>query len=96
MTAFKNYYARAFSKLSPSRYPSRTLRDCRVFNKVGNESFLEPLETHGNATGDVAKLLCEISHCRGSPYSKQTIGCFTLAQMGLWWLKALNCKGAFA
>ena len=38
-------------------YPSRTLRDCKVFNKVGNESFLEPLETPGNATGDVAKLL---------------------------------------
>ena len=57
MTAFKNYYARVFPKIIPSRYPSRTLRDCRVFNKVGNESFFEPLETPGNATGDVAKLL---------------------------------------
>ena len=26
MTAYKNCYARAFSKISPSRYPSRTLR----------------------------------------------------------------------
>ena len=57
MTASENCFARAFSKISPSRYPSRTLRDCKVFNKVGNESFLEPLETPGNATGDVAKLL---------------------------------------
>ena len=57
MTASQNCYARAFPKISPSPYSSRTLRDCKVFNKVGNESFLEPLETPGNATGDVAKLL---------------------------------------
>ena len=57
MTAFKNHYAWAFSKISPSRYPSRTLRDCRVFNKVGNCRYLEPLETSGNAIGNVAKVL---------------------------------------
>ena len=57
MTASQNCYARALPKIRPSRYPSRTLRDCKVFNKVGNESFLEPLETPGNATGDMAKLL---------------------------------------
>ena len=50
MTASENYYARALPEINPSRYPSRTLRDCKVFNKVGNESFLEPLETPGNAT----------------------------------------------
>ena len=57
MTALKNHYARAFSKISPSRYPARTLRDCKVFDKVGNYSSLEPLETPGNATGNVAKVL---------------------------------------
>ena len=57
MTASENCYARVFPKIMPSRYPSRTLRDCRVFNKVGNEGFPEPLETTGNATGDVGKLL---------------------------------------
>ena len=57
MTASENYYARAFPEINPSRYPSRTLRDCKVFNKLGNESFLEPPETPRNATGDVTKLL---------------------------------------
>ena len=57
MTASENCYARVLPKIIPSRYPSRTLRDCKVFNKVGNERFLEPQETPGNATGDVAKLL---------------------------------------
>ena len=35
MTVCKNYYARTFAKINPSRYPSRTLRDCSIFNKVG-------------------------------------------------------------
>ena len=36
MTASENCYARVFPKIIPSRYPSRTLRDCKVFDKVGN------------------------------------------------------------
>ena len=106
MTASENCYARVFPKIITSRYPSRTLRDCRVFNKVGNASFLEPLETPGNATGDVAKLLVRSltvveAHTGCFTLAQidcftRTIDCFTLAQMGIWWLKALNCKGAFA
>ena len=57
MTASQNCYARALPKISPSRYPSRTLRDSKVFDKIGNYSSLEPLETPGNATGNVAKVL---------------------------------------
>ena len=36
MMAFKNHYARTFVNISPSRYPSCTLRDCSIFIKVGN------------------------------------------------------------
>ena len=57
MTASQNCYARALPKISPSRYPSRTLGDCKVFNTVGNCRYLEPLETSGNAIGNVAKVL---------------------------------------
>ena len=102
MTASENYYARALPEINPSRYPLRTLRvpfaTARFSTKLETRAFSslwKRLETllqywrRGNASG-------EISHCRGSPYSKQTIGRFTLAKMGLWWLKALNCKSAFA
>ena len=57
MTTSQNCYARAFSKISPSRYPLRTLRDCKVFNTVGNCRYLKPLETSKNSIGNVAKVL---------------------------------------
>ena len=56
MTASENCYARVLPKIIPSRYPSRTLRDCKVTNKVRNCCVLEPLETPANATGNVAKI----------------------------------------
>ena len=61
MTAYENYCVCSFPKLFTSRYPSRTLRvpfaTARFSTKLEMKSFLEPLETPGNATGDVAKLL---------------------------------------
>ena len=57
MTVVENFCVCLFLKISASRYPSRTFRGCRFFNKVPNCMFLRTLGTPGNATGHVARLL---------------------------------------
>ena len=45
MTAYEHSCVCSFPKIITSRYPSRSLRDCRVFDKVGHLEIIEPLET---------------------------------------------------
>ena len=58
MTVFKNLCVCLFVKISASRYPSRNLRVCGFFDKVGNCTFPESLETIRNvALWPVSKVL---------------------------------------
>ena len=70
MTVFKNLCVCLFLKISASRYPSRNLRVCGLFDKVGNCTFPRPLETTGNVTSNVALWLASEaladSRCRAA------------------------------
>ena len=58
MTVFKSLCAWLLLKISASRYPSRNLRVCGLFDKVGNCTFPESLETIRNmALSPASKVL---------------------------------------
>ena len=66
MTVFKNLCVCLFVKISASRYPSRNLRVCGLFDKVGNSTFPGPLETTRNAALWPASKALADSRCRAA------------------------------
>ena len=66
MAVFKNLCVCLFVKISASRYPSRNLRVCGLFDNVGNCTLPGPLETTGNvALWPASKALAD-SRCRAT------------------------------
>ena len=66
MPVFKNCYACLLLKISASRYPSRNLRVCGLFDKVWNCTFPGPLETTRNAALWPASKAFTDSRCRAA------------------------------
>ena len=64
MTVFRNLCVWLFLKISASRYPSRNLRVCGLFDKVGNCTFAESLETIRNVALLPASKVLADSRCR--------------------------------
>ena len=80
MTVVKKPLCLPVCENSASRYPSRNLRVCGLFDKVANCTFPRPLETTGNVTSNVAlwpasKALAD-SRCRAADLGIMTRSIF--------------------